>query len=68
MKNFFQFFVSALPFTAGLILCLISLTYLVQFTDDIYEEEYLHMFVCIAALGIPTILFGMRKLSSDSTV
>lgn len=69
MKNFFRFFVSAFPFTVGLILCLISLSYLVQFTDQsYYSNNALHMFIYTAAFGIPTILFGMRKLSSDSVL
>lgn len=69
MKDFFYFFLRAIPFTIGLILCLISLTYLVQFTSHSYSaEETLYMFIGLAAVGIPTILFGISRLSSETAL
>lgn len=65
MKDFFRFVVRALPFTAGLILCLTALTYLVEFTDYGAEEVFI-TFVGIATIGIPTLLYGIRALSNQS--
>lgn len=65
MKELFRFVFSALPFTFGLIACLASLAFLVQFTADVeYGKENLVFFALIATFGIPTLLFGIRKLSS----
>lgn len=37
MKSFLTFFIKVLPFTVGVILVLTSLTFLVQFTDQILD-------------------------------
>lgn len=69
MKEFFRFFLKALPMAIGLILCLTSLTYLVEFSVSGYHaEENFLAFAFIAVVGIPTLLYGIRKLSSDGAL
>lgn len=72
MKNSLGFFIRALPLTLGLILSLTALSFLVSFTDtaelsEIAEEDFLS-FVVLAFIGIPTLLFGIDKLSTDGSL
>lgn len=72
MKNFMSFFLRALPLSLGLILCLTALSFLVSFTGaeqltDIAEEGFL-TFVVLSIAGIPTLLFGIIKLSNESAL
>lgn len=71
MKELLNFFVKALPLSLGLILSLTALSFLIGFTDgarlsDIGEEDFV-TFLILAIVGIPTLLFGIKKLSSDGT-
>lgn len=72
MKELLSFFVKALPLSLGLILSLTALSFLVGFTDsarlsDIGEEDFV-TYLVLAIVGIPTLLFGIKKLSSDGTL
>lgn len=69
MKELLSFFVRAIPLSIGLIISLVALSFLVSFTDnaglsDIGEENFV-TFLILAFVGIPTLLFGIKKLSSD---
>ncbi|BCO31169.1 hypothetical protein TspCOW1_12720 [Thiohalobacter sp. COW1] len=71
MKELLNFYVKALPITLGLIFSLTALSFLIDFTDsarlsDIGEEDFL-TFLILAIVGIPTLLFGIKKLSSEGT-
>lgn len=70
MKVLISFVVKALPFTAGLILSFTALSFLVGFSDSarfshMGDEDFI-AFVVLSILGIPTLLFGMQKLSNES--
>ena len=71
MKELVHFFLKALPFTAGLILSLTALSFLINFTDSArlsnMEEEDFITFVLLCILGIPMLLFGIKKLSNECT-
>ena len=64
MKTFYNFFIKTLPFTIGVILILISLTFLVDFSY--FEDEEFLGFIFFAAIGIPTLLFGIDKASNEN--
>ena len=64
MKEFFSLFIKTLPFTIGIILTLISLTFLIEFSD--FEDEEFWSFVFFAAIGIPTLLYGINKASNEN--
>lgn len=71
MKELLSFFLKALPLSLGLILSLTALSFLVGFTDsarlaNIGEEDFV-TFLVLAIVGIPMLLFGIKKLSSDGT-
>ena len=63
MKKLVYFFLKALPFTAGLILSLTAISFLVNFTDNMEEEGFI-IFVLLCILGIPMLLFGIKMLSN----
>ena len=72
MKELLRFFIKSLPLSLGLILSLAALSFLVNFTDSaglssIGEEDFI-TFAALAVVGIPTLLFGIRKLSSNGTI
>lgn len=72
MKELLSFFVKALPLSLGLILSLTALSFLIGFTDgahlsNIGEDDFV-TFLVLAIVGIPTLLFGIKKLSCDSTL
>lgn len=68
MKNFAQFFIKSIPLTIGLILTLFALSFLVQFVErgahlsDIDNED-IWGFIFFAVAGVPTLLYGVNKLS-----
>ena len=67
MKKFYNSFKKSLPFTTGIILILTSLSFLAEFTTEGLEfesDEYL-IFIFFALIGIPTLLFGINKLSNE---
>ena len=70
MKELISFVVKAFPFTAGLILSLTALSFLVSFSDSVrlsrFGDEDFITFVVLFIVGIPTLLFGMQKLSNES--
>ena len=66
MKNFFQFFIRSIPLTIGLILTLFALGFLVQFVESgaylsNFGNEDIWGFIFFAAVGVPTLLFGVNK-------
>lgn len=68
MKNFFQFFIRSIPLTIGLILTLFALGFLVQFVErgaylSNFGNEDIWGFIFFAAVGVPTLLFGVNKLA-----
>jgi hypothetical protein len=71
MKSFAQFFVRSLPLVAGIILTLIALAFLVEFTDsasfDRLEDEEFWGFVLFSIGGLPLTLFGISLLSNEKT-
>ena len=68
MKPYFNFFVKVLPFTAGIIFTLISLSFLVEFIGRglDFDDEAFFVFIVFAVIGIPTLLFGLNKASSEN--
>lgn len=72
MKELLGFFIKSIPMALGLILSLTALSFLVNFTDNAHlssigEEDFV-TFAALAIVGIPTLLFGIRKLSSDGAL
>lgn len=72
MKELFRFIVKAFPLTFGLIISLTGLSFLVSFTDSaslssISDEDFI-AFVLLSTVGIPTLLFGINKLSNASNI
>lgn len=76
MKNFARFFAKSLPFVAGIICTLTALAFLVSllvelsshpkyFSKSILDQEKFWAFVTFAVIGLPLILFGINRLSSD---
>ena len=71
MKQFFTLFIKALPFTIGVILILISLAFLVDFTEqsldleDLGDQEFL-AFIIFSLVGIPMLLFGINIASNEN--
>ena len=64
MKGYYKFIISAFPFTLGMILTLISLSCLVDWGLD-FDEGIFWGFIAFFIIGFPTMLFGIKKLSSD---
>ncbi len=60
MKSLLFFFVKTLPFTLGVILVLTSLAFLVEI-----ESEDFWAFVFFAIIGIPTLLYGIKKAANE---
>ena len=68
MNDYWRFIVKALPFTAGVILLLVGMAYLLEFVNDLrIGEEDFWSFVFFFAIGLPTVLYGINKLSAEST-
>lgn len=70
MRNYLSFVRRALWFTAGLILSLLALAKLAAFiTSGAYFEDWaengLPAFVLLAAIGIPTLLYGIATIGRD---
>ena len=68
MKEFFRFFVTAIPFTVGMLLSLIALCFLVEFYDrglDFDNVEF-RVFVIFFVVGFPSMIFGINKLSEKT--
>ena len=68
MKEFFRFFVTAIPFTVGMLLSLIALCFLVEFYDrglDFDNWEF-RVFVIFFVVGFPSMIFGINKLSEKT--
>ena len=68
MKEFFRFFVTAIPFTVGMLLSLIALCFLVEFYDrglDFDNGEF-WVFVIFFVVGFPSMIFGINKLSEKT--
>lgn len=76
MKNFVRFFARSLPFVAGIICTLTAFSFLVSllvelsnhpkyFSNSILDKEKFWAFVIFAVIGLPLILFGINRLSSD---
>jgi hypothetical protein len=68
MKEYVRFLLRAAPFTIGLTLSLVGLCYLVRFYDfgfD-FESENIWMFVIFFGFGIPTLIYGINRLSNKS--
>ncbi|MBW2165937.1 MAG: hypothetical protein JRG74_07520 [Deltaproteobacteria bacterium] len=68
MKEFFRFFVTAIPFTVGMLLSLIALCFLLKFYDrglDFDNEEFWG-FVIFFVVGFPSMIFGINKLSKKT--
>lgn len=65
MKSFFQFMLKMLPFTLGIILTLMALHFLVDCDHDLdlLEENAFWSFVVFAVIGIPLLIFGIKKAS-----
>lgn len=72
MKELMSFILKSLLFSVGLILCLTALSFLVNFTDSArlsnMEEEDFITFVFLFLVGIPTLLFGIKKLSNEDAI
>ena len=68
MKRALSFLIKTLPFALGVVLVLTSLAFLVEFTDqrlhigDLEDEEF-WAFVFFAMIGVPTLLYGIKKAS-----
>ena len=69
MKNYLKEILFALPLTAGIIVTLTALCFLMMFIDYGYdfEESYFWVFVLLFVLGFPTILFGINRYSNKGT-
>jgi hypothetical protein len=72
MKDLLKYFVKAIPLSLGLILSLTALSFLVAFTDgaelsELGESNFLS-FLVLALLGIPTLLFGIERLSRNGAL
>ena len=67
--TFIKFFVRSVPLLVGMILTLISLTYLVSFVNygQEYDEPYFWIFVILFVLGFPLLLWGTNKFNADNT-
>lgn len=69
MRELLRFSVRALPLTLGLVLVLTALSFLVGFADGAhpskFAEEDFVTFVLLSIVGIPMLLFGIKKLSND---
>jgi hypothetical protein len=69
MKNYIKFTIKSLPLVFGLILTLISLTFLIGFATDIYVEKFQEiefiLFVVFAVIGFPTLLYGINYLANN---
>ena len=70
MKEFFRFFVTAIPFTVGMLLSLIALCFLLKFYDSGFElhrhgNEF-WCFVIFFVVGFPSMIFGINKLSEKT--
>ena len=69
MKNFLKYTIKSLPMVFGLILTLISLTFLIGFATDIhvanFQEINFTLFVVFAVIGFPTLLFGINYLANN---
>lgn len=70
MKNFLTFALRSFPLVIGLILTLVGLSFLIGFATDIsvqkFEENDFTLFVVFMIIGIPTVLFGIERLASDT--
>lgn len=68
MKDFFRFFVSAIPFTVGMLLSLIGLCFLVEFYDEglYFGGGGFRSFVIFFLVGFPSVIFGVNKLSKET--
>ena len=70
MKEFFRFFVTAIPFTVGMLLSLIALCFLLKFYDrgfDLQSHSYAFWcFVIFFVVGFPSMIFGINKLSEKT--
>jgi len=64
MNESLKFLFRAFLLTVGLILCLAALSNLVIYTNGPrYNDDSMVWFVLLSVIGIPTLLFGIRKLS-----
>ena len=61
MKSLFFFFIKTLPFTIGVVLVLTALAFLI----DIESEDF-WLFVFFTIIGIPTLLYGIEKMSEGN--
>ena len=70
MKEFFRFFVTAIPFTVGMLLTLIALCCLIEFYDrglDLHRGRTVFwVFVIFFVVGFPSMIFGINKLSEKT--
>lgn len=67
MKIFLRFFLRSLPLVVGVIFSLTALVFLVEFAAKKLEVENFWSFVIFAVVGLPLMLFGINRLSSDGT-
>jgi len=68
MKLFLRFWIRAIPFTVGIALSLIALSFLVAFYDyglD-FDEEEIWIFLIFFLAGFPLLVFGLNKLSDQT--
>ena len=67
MKEFFRFFVTAIPFTVGMLLSLIALCFLLKFYDGgLHNSNAFWGFVIFFVVGFPSMIFGINKLSEKT--
>ena len=64
MKEYFQFFVKALPLTIGVALTLTALCFMVEFYSRgiDFEDEEFWAFCFFFVVGFPTLLWGVNHL------
>lgn len=70
MKKFFRFFVTAIPFTVGMLLSLIALCFLLKFyvrgCDFDSRSGEFWGFLIFFVVGFPSMIFGINKLSEKT--
>lgn len=70
MKKILGFIFRSAPLSVGIIICLTALSFLINFTEyasleEINSSDFLTFFF-LSIIGIPTLLFGINKITEDS--
>ena len=67
--SFIKFYFKAIPLAIGMILTLVSLTFLASFFNygQDFDEPDFWIFLATFMVGFPVLLWGTNKLSSEGT-